>query len=143
MSSTLRLIAHSTSRLKDSSRRPCRTRGVAKDLAAVPVPHDSPSLARTNIEWVAQVSLFRPGYSGQDPFVSRKPRSQKRDLGHPLKGPAWLTPSGEKLPVRNRGDFFLVGKNCFLIGENCFLVGENFIQSGLVLQDCRLIVEQR
>jgi hypothetical protein len=49
----------------------------------------------------------------------------------------------EKLPVRNRGDFFLVGKNGFLIRQDGFLIGENFIQNGLVLQDCRLILEQR
>jgi hypothetical protein len=48
-----------------------------------------------------------------------------------------------KLPVHNRGDFFLVGKNGFLIRQDCLLIGENFIQNGLVLQDCRLIVEQR
>jgi hypothetical protein len=49
----------------------------------------------------------------------------------------------KKLPVRNRGDFFLVGKNGFLIRQDCLLVGENFIQNGLVFQDRRLIVEQR
>jgi hypothetical protein len=48
-----------------------------------------------------------------------------------------------KLPVHNRGDFFLVGKNGLLIGQDRFLVSENFIQHSLVLQDCRLIVEQR
>jgi hypothetical protein len=37
-----------------------------------------------NIKWVAQVSIFRPGCSGQD-HCEEKPRSQKRDLGHPLK----------------------------------------------------------
>jgi len=47
-----------------------------------------------------------------------------------------------KLPVHNRRDFFLVGKNGFLIRQDGFLVGENFIQNGLVLQDCCLIVEQ-
>jgi hypothetical protein len=48
-----------------------------------------------------------------------------------------------KLPVHNRGDFILVGEDGFLIGKDGFLVSENFIQNGLVLQDCRLIVEQR
>jgi hypothetical protein len=48
-----------------------------------------------------------------------------------------------RLPVHNRGDFFLVGKNGFLIRQDRFLIGENFIQNGLILQDCRLIVEQR
>jgi hypothetical protein len=33
-------------------------------------------------EWVAQVSLLRPGCFGQD-ICEEKPRSQKRDLGHP------------------------------------------------------------
>jgi hypothetical protein len=41
-------------------------------------------MARTNIEWVAQVSLLRPGCS-VGPISQEKPRSQKRDLGHPLK----------------------------------------------------------
>jgi len=39
----------------------------------------------TNIEWVAQVSLLRPGFLlAIGP--AGIPRSQKRDLGHPLKG---------------------------------------------------------
>ena len=48
-----------------------------------------------------------------------------------------------RLPGHNRGDFLLVGKNGFLIRQDCFLVSENFIQNSLVLQNCRLIVEQR
>jgi hypothetical protein len=48
-----------------------------------------------------------------------------------------------RLSVRSRGDFLLVGKNGFLIGQNGFLVSENFFQGGLVLQDSRLVVEQR
>ena len=39
---------------------------------------------RQNFKWVAQVSLLRPGFSGIGD-LSAEPRSQKRDLGHPLK----------------------------------------------------------
>jgi len=44
-------------------------------------------MARTNAEWewVAQVSLLRPGVFRLGPLCEEKPRSQKRDLGHPLK----------------------------------------------------------
>src|SRR5580658_899575 len=40
-------------------------------------------MARTNIGWVAQVSILRPGYFGRT-ISEEKPRSQNRDLGHPL-----------------------------------------------------------
>jgi hypothetical protein len=42
-------------------------------------------MLRTNVEWVAQVSILRPGLFGCDPFCEEKPRSQNRDPGHPLK----------------------------------------------------------
>jgi hypothetical protein len=42
-------------------------------------------MARMIIEWVAQVSLLRPGCSGLAPICEEKPRSHNRDLGHPLK----------------------------------------------------------
>jgi hypothetical protein len=47
-------------------------------------PPKKMKMARTNLEWVAQVSLLRPGCSGRTDF-SGETRSQKRDLGHPLK----------------------------------------------------------
>jgi hypothetical protein len=37
------------------------------------------------IEWVAQVSILRPGFPDQG-HCEEKPRSQNRDLGHPLNG---------------------------------------------------------
>jgi hypothetical protein len=48
--------------------------------------------AAPDIKWAAQVSLLRPGFLLANGFTSRmarthlqiKPRSQKRDLGHPL-----------------------------------------------------------
>jgi hypothetical protein len=49
-------------------------------------------IARTNIEWVAQVSLLRPGCFGQDPFFRRNPG---------LKSETWATHS------RSGGLFFL------------------------------------
>jgi hypothetical protein len=49
----------------------------------------------------------------------------------------------KELPMRNGNNFLLVREDCFLVGQNCFLIRENFIQRGLVLQDCCLIVEQR
>ena len=41
-------------------------------------------MTRTKVEWVAQVSLLRPGCSGQDPFAE-KTQVSKRDLGHPIE----------------------------------------------------------
>jgi hypothetical protein len=42
-------------------------------------------LTRTHVEWVAHVSLLRPGFLGWgETICEEKPRSQKRDLGHPL-----------------------------------------------------------
>jgi hypothetical protein len=40
-------------------------------------------IAQLNNEWVAQVSLLRPGCSGMTDS-EEKTRSQNRDLGHPL-----------------------------------------------------------
>jgi hypothetical protein len=40
-------------------------------------------MARTKIKWVAQVSLLRHGFSRKR-VLAGIPRSQKRDLGHPL-----------------------------------------------------------
>ena len=39
-------------------------------------------LGQTNVKWVAQVSLLRPGCSGQDPFARRNPG---------LKSETWAT----------------------------------------------------
>jgi hypothetical protein len=41
-------------------------------------------MPRTNTEWVAQVSLLRPGFSGQNPFARRNPG---------LKSETWATHS--------------------------------------------------
>jgi hypothetical protein len=40
-------------------------------------------LLTLKVEWVAQVSIFRPGFSRQI-GSTETPRSQNRDLGHPL-----------------------------------------------------------
>ena len=37
-------------------------------------------MPRTNIKWVAQVSLLRPGCSGQDPFARRNPGLKSETL---------------------------------------------------------------
>jgi hypothetical protein len=37
------------------------------------------------IEWVAQVSILGPGFSGLATICEEKPRSQNRDLSHTLK----------------------------------------------------------
>jgi hypothetical protein len=42
-------------------------------------------MERTNIEWVGQVSLLRPGFFSQMGLGRKTQVSQKRDLAHPLE----------------------------------------------------------
>jgi hypothetical protein len=42
-------------------------------------------MARSKVEWVVQVSIFRPGFSPQIWSGPKDPGSQNRDLGNPLE----------------------------------------------------------
>jgi hypothetical protein len=41
-------------------------------------------LQSPRLEWVARVSILRPGFLFAKWVAAEKPRSQNRDLGHPL-----------------------------------------------------------
>jgi hypothetical protein len=49
-------------------------------------PPNKMKLARAKNEWVAQVSLLRPGFLGRrvNPFTRRNPGLKSETLGHPL-----------------------------------------------------------
>ena len=59
-----------------------------------------------NIKWAAQVSLLRPGYSGQDSFARRNPGLKSETWAtHSKSGGCSLFLDGTKRSEENRGSF--------------------------------------